>query len=180
MISLNLSHNSLIGSIPDEIGPMSGLEALDLSWNELVGEIPQSMTNLNFLSLLNVSYNNLSGQIPMSNQFSTFDSSSYIGNLELYGNPLMEAYSQAGKPNSQYALPHEKKHGSDDEFTEAFKMGTAIGFAYCFCGVCLALFFVDTWRIAYFRFLNNMYDRIYVFAALKKKWIFQKFGNSPK
>ena len=159
---------------------MKNLEILDLSWNQLAGKIPESLTNLNSLSFLNLSYNNLSGQIPMIHQFATFDLSSYIGNPELHGIPHKEAYAQAGKPNSQYELPHEKKHSSYDEFTEAFKMGMAIGFAYAFCGVCLALFFVGTWRIAYFQFLNNMYDRIYVFVVLKKKWICQNFGNSPK
>ncbi|XP_028790900.1 receptor-like protein EIX1 [Neltuma alba] len=42
LLHLNLSHNGLTGSIPDEIGHMESLEQLDLSRNQLVGEIPRS------------------------------------------------------------------------------------------------------------------------------------------
>ena len=43
---LNLSHNDLMGRIPEEIGNMGQLESLDLSKNQLLNEILESMPNL--------------------------------------------------------------------------------------------------------------------------------------
>ncbi|KAI3721125.1 hypothetical protein L2E82_32129 [Cichorium intybus] len=87
-ITLNLSQNNLIGSLPIEVGDLKMLTSLDLSNNNLSGNIPSSLagcTSLSFLSLkgnlfhgmvppslsslrgvvtLDLSHNNLSGKIP--------------------------------------------------------------------------------------------------------------------
>ncbi|XP_057789527.1 receptor-like protein 9DC3 [Salvia miltiorrhiza] len=85
---LNLSHNNLMGHIPASLGNISVLESLDLSSNKLDGGIPSELTSLTFLEKLNLSMNDLVGQIPQSNQFSTFENDSYVGNLRLCGVPL--------------------------------------------------------------------------------------------
>lgn len=61
---LDLSSNVLKGSIPPEIGALTGLNYLNLSNNQLTGGLPAEMANLVALQDLNVDQNLLSGGIP--------------------------------------------------------------------------------------------------------------------
>ncbi|MCO5578867.1 hypothetical protein L7F22_032714 [Adiantum nelumboides] len=107
--SLYLSKNQFSGSIPDSISLLSWLRRLDLSENLLSGSIPSSLNlvselltlkvqdnqltgplpNLNLTKLqdFNVSGNQLTGPIPSS--LSNFSISSFQGNGELCGVPLL-------------------------------------------------------------------------------------------
>jgi hypothetical protein len=71
IVYINLGSNGLTGSIPPEIGSLTGLTNLTLSWNSLGGEIPASLCNLPELKLVWLQTNNFSGTIP-----------SNIGNLK--------------------------------------------------------------------------------------------------
>ncbi|RZC87973.1 hypothetical protein C5167_004150, partial [Papaver somniferum] len=67
LLYLDLSRNSLNGSIPLTIGSLISLQMRsDLSQNELSGEIPSDFGKLNKLEILNLSHNKLSGSIPFS------------------------------------------------------------------------------------------------------------------
>ncbi|GLU08493.1 hypothetical protein SLE2022_254020 [Rubroshorea leprosula] len=78
---LDLSRNSLTGSIPPSIGDMK-LYHLDLSHNNLSGGIPDELTTgCSSLSVLVLSNNNLQGQI-FSEKFSLFQ----LEELQLDGN----------------------------------------------------------------------------------------------
>ncbi|KAL3536569.1 hypothetical protein ACH5RR_005030 [Cinchona calisaya] len=81
---LNLSNNRFKGPIPPSIGNITSLTLLDLSRNNFTGEIPISLAELPELSSLDVSYNNLSGMVP-STLSKKFNSSSFVGNLQLCG-----------------------------------------------------------------------------------------------
>lgn len=85
---LNLGHNNLTGIIPDSFGGLKEIGVLDLSHNSLEGIIPGALGTLSFLSDLDVSNNHLTGQIPSSGQLMTFPASRYENNSGLCGVPL--------------------------------------------------------------------------------------------
>ena len=64
VISLNLRSNGLTGSIPEELGLLSHLEAIDLAQNGLRGPIPRSLAMLTNLVHLDLEQNHLTGSIP--------------------------------------------------------------------------------------------------------------------
>ena len=61
---LVLSGYGLSGTIPPELGGLTGLEYLDLRRNRLSGEIPQELGVLTNLRLLDLGRNGLTGEIP--------------------------------------------------------------------------------------------------------------------
>ncbi|XP_020203844.1 receptor-like protein EIX2 [Cajanus cajan] len=161
--SLNLSHNELTGTIPNEIGNMKNLESLDFSTNQLWGEIPQSLSNLSFLGFLNLSFNNLMGKIPSGTQLQGFSPLSYIGNPGLCGPPLTKICLQDGKSKDTNPIDED---GDESEFFPWFYIGMGSGFAIGFLGVCCAIFLNRKWRHAYFNFLYDLRDRLYVMVVI--------------
>ncbi|GAU18709.1 hypothetical protein TSUD_79970 [Trifolium subterraneum] len=162
---LNLSGNQLVGSIPSNIGEMKNLEALDLSRNHLSCAIPTSMLNLTFLSFLNLQYNTLSGKIPQGNQFDTFGNDSYQGNPRLCGFPLSQkchgsATNSFEDGHCNHSDSHEDKRMGME--INPFYITMAAGFFTGFWAFWGSLICVASWRHAYFRFLSNINDRIYV------------------
>ncbi|XP_064952077.1 receptor-like protein EIX2 [Musa acuminata AAA Group] len=163
--SLNLSGNYLIGQIPRSIDGMKQLEVLDLSRNNLSGAIPSGLATLNFLDHLNLSYNNLSGSIPTGNQLQTFtDPSIYIGNPYLCGPPLPINCTV----NIAKAIEEEQNEDSSESRMETLWLYTSItlGFITGFWMVCGSLLLRRTWRITYFRAIDNMIDKLYVVMAV--------------
>ncbi|XP_057529017.1 receptor-like protein 33 [Amaranthus tricolor] len=129
--NLNLSHNLLTGNIPPSIGNLSLLDGLDLSSNRLIGEIPQELVSLTFLEVFNVSYNQLEGPIPRGNNFDTFSSDSYEGNLELCGAPLLECKNNTVVQSLNNDNVEEKTELSMWEVVViGFGSGTIVGLAW--------------------------------------------------
>ncbi|KRH14703.1 hypothetical protein GLYMA_14G043300v4 [Glycine max] len=71
LVQLDLSHNSIRGSIPyfnklqgDLPIPPNGIQYFLVSNNELTGNIPSAMCNASSLKILNLAQNNLTGHIP--------------------------------------------------------------------------------------------------------------------
>ncbi|KAL4605853.1 hypothetical protein ACB092_09G059800 [Castanea dentata] len=64
LVSLDLSHNLLTGSISVEVGTLSKLTHLDLSHNLLTGTLPPSFGNLTRLVKFDISSNFINGSIP--------------------------------------------------------------------------------------------------------------------
>ncbi|RDX66876.1 LRR receptor-like serine/threonine-protein kinase GSO1, partial [Mucuna pruriens] len=175
LVSLNLSRNNLIGKVPDDIGQLTMLESLDLSRNHLVGEIPNSLSDLSFLSHLNLSFNNLSGRIPLGTQLQGFDASTYIANKGLCGPPLTkDCPGDESSTNGAFSRDNQKNDTEGDEsgfISPGFYVSLGIGFITGLWGVFLSFLFNVSWRHAYFRFLSEVNDWMYVKAALFRKRI---------
>ncbi|GLU11464.1 hypothetical protein SLE2022_282050 [Rubroshorea leprosula] len=168
LVTLNLSRNHLTGKIPESIGSLLRLESLDLSRNQLSGLIPPSMAALTFLAHLDLSYNNLTGEIPTSNQFQTFnDPSIYEGNPDLRGVPLpTKCCRDDGEVSRSPTGRKQETEGADREEQMGLYISTALGFIVGFWGVCGTLVIKNSWRVAYFQFVNNMKERIIVLASV--------------
>ncbi|XP_057785000.1 receptor-like protein 9DC3 [Salvia miltiorrhiza] len=146
---LNLSHNNIMGHIPASLGNISVLESLDLSSNKLDGRIPSELTRLTFLAKLNLSMNDLVGQIPRSNQFSTFENDSYVGNLRLCGVPLTR---KCNEENGQRMRPEEEEYGFIDGFgwrsvVMGYGSGIIVGIGI---GCCIIRFGRPRWLVEFF------------------------------
>lgn len=156
--ALNLSRNSLTGSIPQNIGNMNLLESLDLSKNKLSGKIPQSLSELSFLSNLNLSCNNLTGRIPSGTQLEGFDESSFIGN-KLCGPPLSEKCSV----NEETLGKEDDEEGDGSILGDGlgFLLSILLGFVVGFWAVISSLLLNISWRNAYFGLVERLGTYIY-------------------
>ncbi|CAM0948526.1 unnamed protein product [Alopecurus aequalis] len=174
LINLNLSSNHLTGNIPYQIGTLQLLESLDISHNQVSGEIPQTLSNLTSLSYLNMSYNNLSGTIPSGHQLDTLDTddpaSMYIGNTGLCGHPLPNNCSEGEEPHSNPIGQEDSNNSAPNGLHLGAIVGLVVGLWLVFC----AFLFKRRWRIAYFRFIDTMYDKAYVFVIVNWAVWFRK------
>ncbi|GFQ01223.1 probable leucine-rich repeat receptor-like protein kinase at5g63930 [Phtheirospermum japonicum] len=157
--SLNLSDNHLTGMIPDSIGNMKQLESLDFSINSLSGEIPSSFATMSSLSYLNLSYNNLTGKIPESTQLQGFNKSNFIGN-SLCGPPLTNSCNNEGDGKVQ------DQEGDKPEI-EWLYVFVSLGHAVGLSGFLTTLYLKKSWRDAYYEFLEDMWDTVYVYFYVK-------------
>ncbi|KAJ9678941.1 hypothetical protein PVL29_020986 [Vitis rotundifolia] len=165
LVSLNLSRNNLTGLIPARIGQLKSLEVLDLSQNQLFGEIPASLVEISFLSVLDLSDNNLSGKIPQGTQLQSFDIDSYKGNPALCGLPLLKKCSEdkIKQDSPTHNIEDKIQQDGNDMW---FYVSIALGFIVGFWGVCGTLLLNNSWRYAYFQFLNKIKDWLYVIIAI--------------
>nr|XP_025703258.1 receptor-like protein EIX2 [Arachis hypogaea] len=156
LVALNLSRNNLTGIIPSEIGRLVSLEFLDLSRNHLFGSIPSSLAKIDRLSMLDVSHNNLSGMIPIGTQLQSFNATSYEENQDLCGLPL-EKLCFVKEPHQESVV---KTQDENDDFLQTFFMSMGLGFFVGFWGIFGTILFNRSCRHAYFRFLNNITEKV--------------------
>ncbi|KAL6142261.1 hypothetical protein ACLB2K_060544 [Fragaria x ananassa] len=113
LISLTLSNNYLTGSLPDEVGTipnsikdLRGLEEIDVSQNHLFGKVPEFFVHLRTLKHLNLSYNHLEGELPKEGIFSNATSVSVLKNNKLCGGipELLLPACSSRKPQSSPGL----------------------------------------------------------------------------
>jgi hypothetical protein len=175
--SLNLSKNQLKGEIPQMIGDMKSLESLDMSQNQLSGTIPKTMSSLTSLSHLNLSHNNLTGPIPKDNQFLTLDDPSiYSYNPYLCGSPLPNLCHTG---DISHGTSETKGDEDEDEVEKVwFYFVIALGFTTGLWGVIGTLWFKKNWRQAYFRWVEDVADKIYVAVVIKVAEIKKKMRRN--
>ncbi|KEH25922.1 receptor-like protein [Medicago truncatula] len=159
LVSLNLSRNNFTGKIPSNIGKLRSLDFLDLARNKLLGSIPSSLSQIDRLGVLDLSHNQLSGEIPLSTQLQSFNPSSYEDNLDLCGPPLVKLCVE-GKP--PYDPKVEVQNDEDLLLNRGFYISLTFGFIIGFWGVFGSILIKRSWRHAYFKFMNNLMDKIYV------------------
>ncbi|KAK9664138.1 hypothetical protein RND81_14G021500 [Saponaria officinalis] len=167
LFALNLSFNHLTGHIPENIGNFKTVESLDLSNNHLSGTIPQSLASISWISNLNLSNNNLHGPIPTGRQLQTLDDPSiYAGNSGLCGFPLP---NNCTKPDPPPSLTNVNPGAGKDEVEKEdkyeklwFILAVMSGVATGFWGVVITLVIKRSWRESYFRYVEDVADRIYV------------------
>nr|XP_027120481.1 receptor-like protein 18 [Coffea arabica] len=139
---MGLSGNKLSGEIPVELMSLVGLLGLDLSRNHLSGRIPENIGNLNQLESLDLSKNDLSGPIPQNK--SCPDESD-------------------GKSNAGESSDHED---GKESYFYWFYAGLGPGFGVGLLGFFSVLCFKKSWRYAYFGFLENLFNKVWVDIAL--------------
>lgn len=84
---VDLSRNLLEFDLSKVDFPKS-LVSLDLNHNKITGSLPVGLTTLDNLRGFNVSYNRLCGKIPVGGNLQSFDDTSYFHNRCLCGAPL--------------------------------------------------------------------------------------------
>ena len=177
--TLNLSMNHLTANISENIGNLRWLETLDLSHNKLSGSIPGSLSLLTFLAHLNLSYNNLTGRIPSGNQLQTLnDASIYKGNPSLCGSPL-PTKCQGDDPSNvpNFSVGDVEENEDKSEMLGIF-ISLATGFIVGFYGVCGTLLIKQSWRKAYFQFVDHMKDSVSNIIILGMIHLRRKMGLS--
>ncbi|PRQ56740.1 putative leucine-rich repeat-containing, plant-type, leucine-rich repeat domain, L [Rosa chinensis] len=143
--SLNLSNNILTGRIPSSLSNLSRLESLDLSHNKLSSEIPQQLAQLDSLSKFNVSHNNLTGPVPRGIHFTTFDSTSYLGNQGLCGDFLPKKCGNSVGSQFPPSTSEDNDSGSGIELDWKFVVaGSGSGLLV---GVVVADFVITKWNV---------------------------------
>jgi Leucine-rich repeat (LRR) protein len=165
--ALNFSDNFLDGAIPNSLSNLSNLESLDLSYNKLTGQIPPELVALQSLEVFSVAYNNLSGPTPgTTGQFITFDQSSYEGNADLCGPPLLKNCSTSP------STPQFEDHGEedDDKVGDIILFGCSAMFYVVGLWTSLGvLYFKTNWRWSWFSAVDRLGDFVMVKLALFTK-----------
>ncbi|XP_074282165.1 receptor-like protein EIX2 isoform X2 [Silene latifolia] len=178
LFALNLSYNHLTGYIPENIGNLKKVESLDLSNNHLSGTIPQSLSSISWLSKLNLSNNHLHGPIPAGRQLQTLDDPSiYANNSGLCGFPLLNNCTEFDSP-SRHAAGKDDVDKEDKYDKMWFILAVMSGVATGFWGVVGTLVIKRSWRQAYFRYVEDLGDRIYVPVKVRVNRFKRRFNEN--
>ncbi|XP_047320367.1 LRR receptor-like serine/threonine-protein kinase FLS2 [Impatiens glandulifera] len=182
--SLNLSMNHLTGRIPDQIGSLKMLETLDLSFNRLSGPLPPSLAYMTSLDHLNLSYNDFEGRIPTGNQLQTLSDpySIYMNNPRLCGAPLTTKCSDDNRTISDTPITTVVVDANDHEDDDKDELrwilvSAALGFAVGFWGFIGPLVIKQSWRRAYFGFVEDKLEAVMTSATRLRLKLMKKSNN---
>jgi len=86
LVSWDLMHVGLTGTLPSELGWLTNLVELDLSFNQFEGRLPSTLGHLSALETMDLSHNLLSSRLPQTmNQYTSMTLVSAEGNVGLCG-----------------------------------------------------------------------------------------------
>ncbi|GMI98570.1 receptor like protein 12 [Hibiscus trionum] len=139
LVAMDLSRNRFECGIPEDIQILKAVQFLNLSINLLSGSIPSSL---------------LTGPIPQDQQFGTFESNSFEGNLGLCGKPLSKKFYPEGP--SPPPPSFSQRDGGGDSW---FEFG---------------------WKTIMLGFGSGVVNKLvlgYLFNPMKHKWFVKYFGR---
>uniref|UniRef100_A0A803MB30 Exocyst complex component EXO84A n=2 Tax=Chenopodium quinoa TaxID=63459 RepID=A0A803MB30_CHEQI len=93
---LDLSDNSLTGSIPAWVGKLTELYSLNLSRNSLISDIPDTITNLHDLGIIDLHSNNLTGSVEKVFELETRFSGGSLTYVDLSDNSFSSGHEGIG------------------------------------------------------------------------------------
>nr|GMC84003.1 receptor-like protein 12 [Ipomoea batatas] len=152
---LNLANNNFFGRVPLSLGSLSRLQSLHLRNNNLTEELPSSLQNCTSLRVMDFGGNKFTGRIPSWIGM-------YLTNLVIVSLRHNKFY---GKISSTYVPPQSKinDYQEGDGFMDrGFYISMVLGFSLSFWGIVVTLVLKNSWRIAYYKFLNDIKDWFYV------------------
>ncbi|KAF9617040.1 hypothetical protein IFM89_033110 [Coptis chinensis] len=136
---VDISSNNFTGNIPFLVNNLTNLTGLFLEKNRFSGSLPS--IDIPSLRNFNVSYNNLNGSIPKTLQ--VFPPSSFTGNLNLCGGPLIPcnaSFFPSPSPSPSIFPPTTARKRSK-RLSKAAIIAIAIGSALILLVLFLCLFF---------------------------------------
>ena len=152
------------------------LETLDLSNNRLFGPILGSMSSLTSLVHMNLSFNKLTARIPSGNQLQRLnDVTTYKGNPSLCGSPLPTKCPGDETSDGPSITGVDDEQGGDDYERIWLYTSIRLKFVVGFWSVCGTLL-KKSRRHCYFRFCDDIKDRIALVIALRVIHLKKKFG----
>jgi hypothetical protein len=137
---VDLSNNTLSGSLPVGIGDLSALTLLNLRQNNFTGQIPKSITKLKNLLYIDLSSNNFSGSIPdgLPDDLVEFNVSYNDLSGSVPSNLFKFPDSSFHPGNELLVLPRSESPNGSDKSSEK-RRGMKRGILYALI-VCVAVF----------------------------------------
>ncbi|KAH7522845.1 hypothetical protein JRO89_XSUnG0097400 [Xanthoceras sorbifolium] len=188
-------HAKISGAIPNWFWKLNlVLDVLDFSYNQLTGTVPTTIT-FSDQAIVFLNYNRFTGPLPvLSSNVSSFhlDNNLFSGPIpedigeqmplltdvdlsfnSLNGNPALCGSPLPNSCNKEKETSHfpssQKKDDEDEDFyaKPLFYSSIVLGFVLGFWGVCGTLIVKNSWRVAYFRFVDDMKDRLLLVVSLR-------------
>ncbi|CAL9751738.1 unnamed protein product [Musa acuminata subsp. burmannicoides] len=122
-IFINVSNNSLVGSLPSELGNLKSIETIDVSNNRLSGEVPGSITGCQVLQNLYMQRNFFRGSIDVFDQLKglrvlDISSNNFSGHIpDLLGRPRSMTYLNLSYNDLDGEVPEDGIFGNASAFS---------------------------------------------------------------
>ncbi|KAE8722094.1 hypothetical protein F3Y22_tig00014370pilonHSYRG00028 [Hibiscus syriacus] len=169
----NSDQNLLEGEFPVGLCNLAFLDTLNLSRNRLTGNIPNNIGDLRWLESLDLSFNKFSESTGISSRRSTIRPTTKAIHFS--------AVFPFDKLSRRHRLPSTPSRDGGDSKDKLFLyLSIAMGFIVGFWGVCGSLVLKESWRHAYFRYVDQLKEKVLLWIALavaRSQRMFAKENN---